>query len=71
MGGFEGVRKRTVEQARIVITLEVEYPREDWHKYAAITAVSDAVDCARIDVDTLTMDEMFDKGISYTIVAAK
>lgn len=71
MAGFEGVRKRAPEQARIIITLELTYPREDWHKYTASTSVSDAVDCARIDVETLTVAEMFDKGDSYTIVAAK
>ncbi|ALA06570.1 hypothetical protein SEA_LUMOS_55 [Mycobacterium phage Lumos] len=74
----DGVKKRSPEQGRIVITLEYDVPRSYWHQYAEgrkIT-VTDAVDCLRLNVQDweageLSLAELIDGASEISVTATK
>lgn len=73
-----GVKKRSPEQGRIVITLEYTVARGSWPVYAAEgkTAITDAVDCLRLNVKdydngVLSLDELIDGADSVEVFATK
>ncbi|ASR86981.1 hypothetical protein SEA_NICHOLAS_53 [Mycobacterium phage Nicholas] len=78
MSGFEGVKKRSPEQGRIVITLEYDVPKSYWHQYAESrkATITDAVDCLRLNVEDyeageLSLAELIDGASEISVNATK
>lgn len=74
----DGVRKRSPEEGRIVITLECKVPRNYWGGYTEENkvTVTDAVDCLRIDVKNyeagvLSLAELIDGADAISVTATK